>query len=606
MRVGLAVLLAVAVVVVPSTVGGYPAAQAQASVAVEIRDDIFLPPTIAVAPGGRITWTNRGRNVHNVIAGDASFASATLQPGDSFAQAFPKSGAFPYFCSFHGARGGVGQSGVVLVGQEADEYRQQDLSRIRSSTRTYPGRAPERPVGGQTIRVPADAPTIQAAVDGARPGDLVFVAPGIYHEAVLVTTPHLTIRGEDRNGVILDGRFDAQMRNGIAVFGADGVAIENMTARHYQLNGFYWRSVWGYRGSYLTAYNNGDYGLYAFDAGVGRFDHSWASGHPDSGFYIGQCDPCNAVIEHVVARDNAIGYSGTNASGGIVIRDSEWTDNMVGIVPSTLDSEALPPQRDIAIVRNVVRRNGNRDAPVLGRIYALFGNGIVLLGGSRNEVAHNLVEDHPHAGIAVAPSLDEHLWLPGGNRIHDNVIRRSGLADLALIAPVAGGNCFAANRATTTLPPALEQTYGCGSPLAALGGGDVGLFLNGMGQYLRGERAPPGGDWRTRPAPPPQPPMPDVRARPDPAGPIEPIDVEADLARPGPFEFAEGARTVAGGNGLLLLHGYVVPALFLATVVTTLRRSARPRLLHGRRALLGLAGLYVLAAVAIFVTAYLR
>ena len=70
-----------------------------------------------------------------------------------------------------------------------------------------------------------------------------------------------------------------------------------MTARNYTGNGFFWTGVDGYRGSYLTAYRNGDYGIYAFDSVNGQFDHSYASGSPDAGFYIGQCFPCDAVID---------------------------------------------------------------------------------------------------------------------------------------------------------------------------------------------------------------------------------------------------------------------------------------------------------------------
>ena len=62
------------------------------------------------------------------------------------------------------------------------------------------------------------------------------------------------------------------------------------------MNGIQWSSVFGYRASYVTAYNNGDYGIYAFDSQYGQFDHSYAGGSPDSGFYIGQCDPCHALI----------------------------------------------------------------------------------------------------------------------------------------------------------------------------------------------------------------------------------------------------------------------------------------------------------------------
>ena len=42
--------------------------------------------------------------------------------------------------------------------------------------------------GPATLRVPADHPTIQEAVDAASPGDLVLIEPGVYKEAVTVTT----------------------------------------------------------------------------------------------------------------------------------------------------------------------------------------------------------------------------------------------------------------------------------------------------------------------------------------------------------------------------------------------------------------------------------
>ena len=37
--------------------------------------------------------------------------------------------------------------------------------------------------------------------------DLVLVSPGVYHEAVSVTTDDLVIRGTDRNRVVLDGQY---------------------------------------------------------------------------------------------------------------------------------------------------------------------------------------------------------------------------------------------------------------------------------------------------------------------------------------------------------------------------------------------------------------
>ena len=82
---------------------------------------------------------------------------------------------------------------------------------------------------GNTRHVPADYPTIQAAVDAADPGDLVLIDRGVYKESVSVGTPGLTLRGVDRNEVIIDGEFERA--NGVQVLFTDGVVVENMTSR---------------------------------------------------------------------------------------------------------------------------------------------------------------------------------------------------------------------------------------------------------------------------------------------------------------------------------------------------------------------------------------
>src|SRR5206468_4952809 len=98
--------------------------------------------------------------------------------------------------------------------------------------------------------IPGQFRTIQAAVDAARPGDWILVAPGDYHEngstdpelpaGVLVRTPGIHLRGLDRNGVIVDGTragastpctanpaFQVTGRNGILVWKVSGTYVEN-------------------------------------------------------------------------------------------------------------------------------------------------------------------------------------------------------------------------------------------------------------------------------------------------------------------------------------------------------------------------------------------
>jgi hypothetical protein len=379
-----------------------------------------------------------------------------------------------------------------------------------------PGRETPPALPGDTVLVPQDAPTIQQAVDAAEPGGLVLVSPGVYREAVTVPVPFLTIRGVDRNRTILDGAFE--LETGIRVVEADGVAIENLTARNYLVSAFAWTDVFGYRGSYLTAYNDGAYGMFAFGSQYGQFDHSYASGHPDAGIYIGRCHPCHAVVSDVLAENNAIGFSGANAGGELFVVNSEWRDNMSGIVPNTLDSEAFSPQRDAVIAGNWVHGNNNADAPSEPRSYPSIGIGIIVNGGRDNLVTQNLVEDHRNVGIALLPSPDGGLWLTQGNEVRDNLVRRSGDADLALGAPAGGGDCFDGNDFSTSLPAALEWRNGCDSWMRPMAGGSLGVTLGPLARWLEAKGAPDVADWRTQPEPPPQENMPGAeQAPPDPA-----------------------------------------------------------------------------------------
>jgi hypothetical protein len=336
---------------------------------------------------------------------------------------------------------------------------------------------------------------------------MVLVSPGVYEESVNVTTPYLTIRGTDRNRTIIDGGFERA--NGIQVFDADGVAIENLTSRDNLLNGISWNGVHGYWGRYVTAYDNGDDGISAYDSDDGQIDHSYASGSPDSGFSIGRCDPCHAVVTDVVSTGNAAGFSGTNAAD-VAIVNSEWTGNLSGIVPNTLDSEEGPPQHDMLIAGNYVHDNDARDAPTTALTYPSYGMGIVVTGGVDDVVTGNLVEDQSTYGIVILPMLDRSLWPSAGNEVRDNVVRRSGVADLALGAPSAGDDCFAANSARTSQPPAIEVLYPCGGlrPFPG-GGGSIAPTLEALSRYLDArDETFPDGTFGGGGAPPQQPGMP--------------------------------------------------------------------------------------------------
>lgn len=254
--------------------------------------------------------------------------------------------------------------------------------------------------------IPGQYSSIQAAVDAARPGDWLLVGPGDYHEAgnrvppgvapisdaaagaaVLVTTPNIWIRGMDRNRIVLDGTkpgapqcssapgdqnlgpIDSSGlptgRNGLIVFKANGVCAENLTACNF-ISGDLTpgdeisfdgggssgtQQIGSWRGAYLSATSsyyggtnqNTQYGIYASNTfGPGLFTQVYANNIGDAGFYVGACPDCNTVLDHAHAQNSAEGYSGTNSGGHLVIQNSEFDHNYVGIVTNSQNNDDQP------------------------------------------------------------------------------------------------------------------------------------------------------------------------------------------------------------------------------------------------------------------------
>ena len=457
---------------------------------VRVIDNTYSPPVVRINEGGKVRFNNWGNNPHNVIAVDESWGSYDEIPkGDYLDVSYESEGLYKYLCSFHASPDGEwGMVGSVVVGdinyEDYTNFSKQDV--VEEYT-------------GNIRNVPDDYETIQDAVNASDPGDLVLIEPGIYYEEVVVNVPSITIRGWDRNKTIIDGEFERG--NGILVAGVDGVTIENITARNALLNGFYWATVKGYRGSYLTAYNNGDYGVYAFDAVDGVLDHSYATGSPDAGFYIGQCYPCDAIVNNVVSEYNGLGYSGTNSGGSLYITSSIFRNNKGGLAPNTLDSELLPPERETFIIGNLIENNNNYNSPATNSTYLSYGNGVVIAGGNNNIIKNNVIVDHDLYGVILTASMDVNYWPAHGNRVEENLILSSRKADIAVSGVSNLANCFEGNYFNTSIPPGLQALNGCENNIIPLSADLSGLWSTiarliyaNTGDFYQ-------DDWRTLPAP---------------------------------------------------------------------------------------------------------
>ena len=352
--------------------------------------------------------------------------------------------------------------------------------------------------------------SIQTAVNAAKPCDWILVAAGIYRESVTIRKPHLHLRGLNRNSVIVDGGH-AKGRNGIVVAKADDVWIENLTVRDFDRasrdsdvggNQIWWNGgdesgtigLHGWHGRYLTAYDTGllgGYGLFASNAVAGEWDHVYASGFNDSGLYVGACQDCRAVISHALSERNALGYSGTNSGGHLVVQDSVFRNNSVGVVPNSLVEDPPPPQlgtcdaasnttptppitstgvaRCTVFRRNRIVGNSNLTTPVNATTAQIpWGIGFLLLGAYGNLVANNVITGNANFGllgienpVPFPPTPKTVYFQLSGNKVVSNTLGAGAkYADLAFEGGLFGSkqsvnNCFSGNRAQVTMPADL-------------------------------------------------------------------------------------------------------------------------------------------------------
>jgi hypothetical protein len=406
----------------------------------------------------------------------------------------------------------------------------------------------------EVIRVPQDASTLSEAAKQVNPGGMILVGKGVYNESVTIDKPDVTIRGVDRNATVVDGQ-------GIRPYGivgiADGIRVQNLTVK---ANTFYGVLVTGlhdkngpsaegsddykpfdpakfpplqrYEIDHVTAYNNGLYGIYAFNSQHGSITDSYASGSADSGFYVGQCTSCDVLVANNVAERNAIGFENANASDSVVIAGNRFSGNRVGMTLISSYQEAFLPQHKNTVVANLIANNDAADSPEQAE--GAFGIGVGIAGGRDNTFRANRVADNPGGGVVLNNTED---LAATGNTFADTYQGNSfDVINKSSTRAAAAGNCFHSPSPLTALPAPVAGQEWFSEPLCAHDPQPT------AGTTAEGQ-APPGISFLKVAAPRAQPGLDDVNAKPGRVPDTPKLPDLEQLTAPGPDYLSGRAGT---------------------------------------------------------------
>ena len=209
------------------------------------------------------------------------------------------------------------------------------------------------------------------------------------------------------------------------------------------------------------------------------------------------------MINHAHGQYSALGYSGTNSGGSLVVKNSEFDRNEDGFDTNSQNADFPPPQNGACphngispiththscwvFMNNYVHDNNNPNVPSSGSAAAgPVGTGISLSGARNDTVMHNRFVNNKAWGVILVPYVDSGppctggdpnspfgcLYDQFGDAVLNNTFTGNGgyghptNGDIAQLNLEAGNptNCFSGNVKSsggpaTTSPADLQTTH---------------------------------------------------------------------------------------------------------------------------------------------------
>lgn len=195
------------VVLATTALGG--ASLLAATVEVGVQDSVFIPDQVAINVGDTVTWVGFGGQDHTVISDTGLFDSQTVfdafPDGGRFSYTFNEPGTYAYYCLNHGAPGGQGMAGVVVVSIPS------------------PNQSPNTPVN----QLPVNGATAQALTPQLRGSVFSDPNPQDFHAA-----SQWVVRKVSDNSVVFDSGTDTVNKTNRTVTAG---SLENGTAYSWQV-----------------------------------------------------------------------------------------------------------------------------------------------------------------------------------------------------------------------------------------------------------------------------------------------------------------------------------------------------------------------------------
>lgn len=249
--------------------------------------------------------------------------------------------------------------------------------------------------------------SIQAAADAANPGEIIRIEAGVYTEAIVVNKPGIQLIGSScspSEKVIIQNPGDA--KNGITVQdNGDGFVLKNVTVQNFGENGVLLAHVDNFLLSHVEAINDGAYGLFPVFCKNGVVEYCSATGHDDTGIYVGQSD--SVAMQYNVAFGNVNGLEVENCRNVVVFKNHSY-DNVAGLLVILLPGLTIKTASGVLVTENNFENNNhvNFGDPEDGfEALVPTGTGILNVGADNVTIKNNKITNNNFTGIATVNDL---------------------------------------------------------------------------------------------------------------------------------------------------------------------------------------------------------